>query len=173
MDRVLFRNQYLAVIDRDGYTFTREVRCDGVVVAILPFRRSGEELEFLARVEVCPAHGPAPERCSITGGLEPGQSVVEAAQQEVWEEAGYVVDTYELLSLGQVRPSKSADTCVHLFAVDVTAKPQHAPPGDGSSLEKHASVEWVTYKQGIHIADPLFVTALTRLHWLKTQRQPG
>jgi len=170
MDRVLFRNQYLAVIDRDGYTFSREVRCDGVLVAVLPFRIQGDTVEFLARLEVCPAHGPEPELCSITGGLEPRKTVIESAQQEVWEEAGYAVKIPELVSLGQVCPSKSADTLVYLFAVDVTAKCQHVALGDGSYLEKNAAVKWVHYEQGVHINDPLFVTAMARLQCLKMYR---
>lgn len=160
---MLFRNQHLAVIGRDGYTFSREVRCDGVIVSLLPYRISKDGIEFLARVEVCPAHGPELERCSITGGVKPGESIEEAAQQELWEEAGYRVDEDDLISLGQVRPSKSADTVVHLFAVDVTGKPQFTPLGDGTRLEASASVEWVDYAQGIQITDPLFVTAITRL----------
>lgn len=170
MDRVLFANQYLAVIDREGYIFVREVRCHGVLVAILPFRRHGETLEFLARVEVCPAHGPDRELCSITGGLEPGKTVEESAQQEIWEEAGYAIEGDELISLGQVRPSKSADTLVYLFAVDVTAKRQQVAPGDGSRFETHAAVAWVNAERGVHIPDPLFVTALARLQW--QQRPP-
>ena len=172
-DKELFRNQFLAVINRQEYTFVREVRCDGIVVALLPFRANttGQPIEFLARLEVCPAHGPAPEQCSITGGLEPEQRVEEAAVQELWEEAGYRATENELISLGKVRPSKALDTTVYLFAVDVTGKKQLPPPGDGSRFEANATVEWVTYSQGINIADPLFVTALTRLvnKWVVVQ----
>jgi 8-oxo-dGTP pyrophosphatase MutT (NUDIX family) len=163
LDKVLFRNQYLAVIDRDGYIFSREVRCDGIIVCLLPFRACNSEFEFLARLEVCPAHRPDLDRYSITGGIEPGESIQEAARQELWEEAGYRIDEEDLINLGQVRPSKSADTVVHLFAVDVTEKPQAIAPGDGTRLEANASVEWVDFEHGIEIADPLFVTAITRL----------
>jgi len=81
----------------------------------------------------------------------------------LWEEAGYRVDVDDLIGLGQVRPSKSADTVVHLFAVDLTGKTQSTPQGDGSRFEANASVEWVDYDQGIQIADPLFVTSIARL----------
>jgi 8-oxo-dGTP pyrophosphatase MutT (NUDIX family) len=163
LDKVLFRNQYLAVINRDGYIFSREVRCDGFIVSLLPFRTDRGDMEYLARVEVCPAHGPDLSLYSITGGVEQHGSIEEAAQQELWEEAGFRVDEDDLISLGQVWPSKSADTIAHLFAVDVTGKLQSAPSGDGSRLEANASVEWVDYDQGIEIADPLFVTAISRL----------
>jgi 8-oxo-dGTP pyrophosphatase MutT (NUDIX family) len=167
LDKVLFRNQYLALIERDGYTFFREVRCDSILVSILPFRNSGDQMEFLARLEVCPAHGPDFECCSITGGAEPGKSIEVSARQELWEEAGYQVDVDDLIRLGQVRPSKCADTTVHLFAVDVTNEPRLPASGDGTRFEADASVEWVDYDQGIQIADSLFVTAVTRLLRLK------
>jgi 8-oxo-dGTP pyrophosphatase MutT (NUDIX family) len=168
-DKTLFRNQHLAVIDRDDYTFVHEVRAYGVIVSLLPFRRkTNGSLEYLARLEICPAHGPDPELCSITGGLEPNKSVEETACLELFEEAGYHTTVNELINLGQVRPSKSADTVVHLFAVDVTGKTPAPPPGDGSRFEANASVEWVDFQQGLEIADPLFVTAIARLRALTT-----
>ncbi len=163
VDKILFQNKFLALIDREGYTFSREVRCEGVIVSMLPFRQQSNSLEFLARLEICPAHGPNPERCSITGGVESGQTVEEAALQELWEEAGYRATVDELASLGQARPSKSADTRVYLFAIDVGQKQQAPPQGDGSALEATASVEWVDFKQGLQIEDPLFVTMMARL----------
>ncbi len=163
LDQTLYQNQCLALIDRDGYTFIHEVRCDGIIISLLPFHQTGGRVKYLARREVCPAHGPEAEQCSITGGLIPGQSVEETAVQELWEEAGYRIEAAELIALGQVRPSKSADTTVYLFAVDVTNKAQSPPPGDGSRWEVGASVEWVAYEAGLEIADPLFVTALARL----------
>jgi 8-oxo-dGTP pyrophosphatase MutT (NUDIX family) len=120
-------------------------------------------MEFLARLEVCPAHGPELELCSITGGVEPEETIEQAALQELWEEAGFRANEYDLISLGQVHPSKSADTIVYLFAIDVGGTPQSTPKGDGTEWEKDASVEWVDHKQGVHIYDPLFVTSMTRL----------
>ena len=165
----MFQNRFLAVIERDGYTFSREVRCQGIIVSLLPFRLTPDpqRVEFLARREVCPAHGPEQEYCSITGGLEPGSSVIETACQELQEEAGYRAEESEFIPLGIVRPSKSADTIVYLFAVDVTDKVQSTPSGDGTRFERGSSVEWVTYEQGILINDPLFVTAVTRFQALK------
>jgi 8-oxo-dGTP pyrophosphatase MutT (NUDIX family) len=170
VDEVLYQNHYFSVHQRDGYVFIHEVRCNGVIVALLPFRTSpNTKIEYLARLEHCPAHGPEMERCSITGGLEPGKSVQETACLELWQEAGYQVDPEELISLGEARPTKSADTVVHLFAVDVTHKAQSPPPGDGSRYEAMASVEWVDYQEGLRINDPLFVTALARLQALKSK----
>jgi 8-oxo-dGTP pyrophosphatase MutT (NUDIX family) len=166
LDKILFQNKYLAVIDRDGYTFSREVRCDGKIVSILPFRNRSDKREYLARLEICPAHGPELELCSITGGVDAGESIQQAAKQELLEEAGYETNLDELISLGHVRPTKSADTIVYLFAIDVTEKAQMIASGDGTPLESTASVQWVDYDQGIHIADPLIVIAIVRLNRL-------
>ncbi|MDM8532808.1 NUDIX domain-containing protein [Anaerolineales bacterium HSG25] len=163
-NKQLFANQFIAIINRDGYTFMHEVRCEGHIVAVLPYRDLDDNRrEYLARLEICPAHSPKLELCSITGGKEPDQSVAETAVQELWEEAGYQATIDELISLGKVRPSKASDTTAHLFAVDVTGKEQSTPEGDGSRFEVGSSVQWLDYKQAIQVEDALFVTAITRL----------
>lgn len=164
MDRILFSNEFLAIIERNGYFFFHETRCNGSIVALLPFRITvHENFEFLARLEVCPAHGQEAELCSITGGLEEDSTIEHTAQSELWEEAGYQVSIDDLINLGQVHPSKSSDTVAHLFAIDVTTKVQSTAPGDQSRFEQNSTVQWVDYNQGISIQDPLFVTALIRL----------
>ena len=173
-DKILYQNEYLAIIERKGYFFSREIRCNGIIVTLLPFRiNKGTGMEFLARLEVCPAHGEDLTLYSITGGLEKGKTIKETAQQELHEEAGFQVELDEFIDLGHVRPSKAADTTVYLFAVDVASKLQSAPQGDGSKFEANASVKWVNYKQGIQIEDPLFVTALTRLRNLLKEENNG
>ena len=163
LDKLLFRNQYLAVIEREGYTFATDIRCNGEIISIVPFRVIENNLEYLARLEICPAHGLDFERCSITGGVDPGTFVEEAALQELWEEAGYKANVEELISLGSTRPSKSMDTVAYLFGVDVTSKLQVAPLSDGSVFEANSTVNWVNHAQGVQLSDPLFVTAITRL----------
>ncbi len=172
-DKILFQNKFLALIDREGYTFSREVRCAGVIVSMLPFRQQSNSLEFLARLEICPAHSPQLERCSITGGWQAGQTIEETVLQELWEEAGYRATVDELASLGQARPSKSTDTRVYLFAIDVSQKQPTPPQGDGSALEATASVEWVDFKQGLQIEDPLFITMMARLLNLLEEKHNG
>lgn len=165
MDTELFGNRFLAVIDRDGYTFVREVRCDGHIVSILPFRTWRGKRQYLARRETCPAHAlinQQPELCSITGGVDPGRTPIETARSELLEEAGYKVDISELVSLGIVKPSKAMDTVAHLFAINITGMRPEVATGDGTKWEKGASVKWVNEADGLNIADPLFVAALAR-----------
>jgi 8-oxo-dGTP pyrophosphatase MutT (NUDIX family) len=164
---ILFENPFLQLRNTpDGYTYVHEIRCEGQIVALLPFRckmdKSG--LEYLARREVCPAHGREPELYSITGGKEAELTLEATACRELLEEGGFTITRNELIPLGIVKPSKAMDTLASLFAVDVTGKEQTEPQGDGSYFEQGSSVEWVGYEEGVSIEDPLFITALTRLH---------
>jgi hypothetical protein len=67
-----------------------------------------------------------------------------------------------MVALGTVRPSKSTDTIVHLFGVDVAGKKQSKPEGDGSDGEKDAYVEWISVEDGIKCKDPLVATMIAR-----------
>lgn len=173
MEKCLFSNPFLAVIDRDGYTFVHEVRCDGHIVSLLPFRRTRRGREYLARRETCPAHAALneqPELCSITGGVEPTHTPTETAQIELFEEAGYKVHADELMVLGAVKPSKAMDTVAHLYAVDVTHKVAEPAPGDGTRWEVGASVEWVNEQAALEIGDPLFLAAIAHLRRFRLSR---
>jgi 8-oxo-dGTP pyrophosphatase MutT (NUDIX family) len=161
-EKTLFANRFLALIERDGYTYMHEVRCDGKIVSLLPFRRCKGKLEFLARKEICPAHGAEAELCSITGGIDIGSSAISTAQRELYEEAGYRAEESEFIELGKVYPSKSADTLAYLFAIDVTEKAPAIPKGDGSRWEANASVQWVTKEECVHLQDPLIITSIVR-----------
>lgn len=163
LDNLLFQNAFLAMYEREGYIFLHEVRTNGLNVALLPFRIGQSGYQYLARVEICPAHSMTPAKYSITGGSKHGESMRECAQRELLEEAGYVANQDELIDLGVVRPSKREDTITHIFGVDVSNKPQKTPTGDGSRWEEDSSVEWVNFEEGLSIQDPLFVTALSRL----------
>ncbi len=163
-DTVLFENPFLSVIERDGYFFSHEKRAEGHLVALLPFRDSAAGREYLARIEVCPAHNLYPERCSITGGVEPGSTADATALEELYEEAGYQVTREALIQLGTVRPSKSADTTVHLYAINVTGVTPDEPPSDNTSFEQGASTEWLSGALVIEQKDPLLIAAMARLN---------
>lgn len=174
MDKVLFRNGYLSIIEREGYTFSHEARSDGKIVSILPFRDTESGREYLARVEVCPAHNLEPERCSITGGIDPGKSPRQSCRLELKEEAGVEASEDDFIDLGQVRPSKSADTLAYIFAIDVTGREQSIPIGDGTKWESDATVEWVSFLEGLKVKDPLFIVAMVRLEgWIEGGTKKG
>jgi len=169
MDSLLFENEYLALIERDGYFFVREVRCNGVIVGMIPFRMFNGQVQYLARLEITPPHNDQPELCCITGGLEPEQTLESCAVTELYEESGYRIEKEELLFLGTVRPSKSSDTTVYLFSVDLTRQIQDLPKGDGTRWEQDASVRWLSREEAIQIKDPLHIAGLARVEQIKFQ----
>jgi 8-oxo-dGTP pyrophosphatase MutT (NUDIX family) len=164
MDEVLFQNRFLALIQREDYTFCHEVRTEGKTVSLLPFRDTPDGREFLARIEICPAHDlHQPGEYSITGGVKPGESVVACAQRELLEESGYHAAESDFIDLGTVHPSKMMDTTVYLFAIDVAHKQQDEIKGDGSRWETGSSVRWVDAQNGLRNLDPLFMSGMIRL----------
>lgn len=169
MIKTLFENNFVAIKENMGYSYLHIVRSNGRLVAILPYRVVNGEQEYLARVEICPAHSLEAATYSITGGVEKNESLVAAAKRELNEESGYTVEMEDFVHLGEVRPSKQSDTIVGLFAVDVSNKEQHAILGDGSRWEQNASVKWVSFEDGLNVVDPLFITALARLRYGKWQ----
>ncbi len=173
VDKPIFQDSpFLHLIDREGYVFMHMARTQGRLVAVVPFRVQGQTLQFLARIEVCPAHASAhtvkadmqPARYSITGGPTADEDMVSCGVRELAEEAGYVVSPHEMIDLGQVYPSKQEDTLAQLYGVDVTGRTQNAIEGDGSEWEAGAGAEWVSYAEGLQVADPLFVTAMIRVY---------
>lgn len=126
-----------------GYVFSHEIRCNGIIVSILPFRKVKNQIEFLLRDEVTPCWGMAPVHSSITGGVEK-ISVLQTAVNELKEEAGYVIKMSDLISLGTCRGIKSSDSIYFLYTVDLTNKQQEEAKGDGSELEKKAYCFWTS-----------------------------
>jgi 8-oxo-dGTP pyrophosphatase MutT (NUDIX family) len=174
-DKTLFETPFVSLIDREGYVFVHESRSDGKIISLLPFRRTRGRREYLARVEICPAHTVelTPERYSITGGVEKGHTPAQTAVIEALEEAGYSISESELIDLGMVRPTKSADTTAYLFAVDVTGKSAVKAMGDGSKWEQDATTEWLRLGDAVQVQDPLFVTAIARLTAHVTTSEAG
>ena len=154
MIKSLYENEWLSlrqIVDPEkgisGYTYSHETRCNGQVVAVLPYmrrREDGPPLAFLLRYEVCPAWGLEHLPCAITGGMDkPGKSPLYIANLELAEEAGiHNVPPERWAPLGACRGTKSTDTVYHLFAVDVTDLPEEKPQGDGSRLEAEAYCRW-------------------------------
>lgn len=155
VEKVIFQNDVVAVIERQGHIFSRQLHCDSIAVSILPYRNTDQGRQYLAKVEICPAHGPNFERGSIRAGVPRGETPRQCAQRELLHLSGYDADENSLRYMGKVRPCKSSDLVIHLFAVDVTDLPSLNVP-DSSSL-------WLTFQQSLQVSDPIFITAITRL----------
>jgi len=55
MLKTLCENDWVSLLDLNGYVYSHETRCNGVIVAILPYRRTEKgRLQFLLRREITP-----------------------------------------------------------------------------------------------------------------------
>lgn len=126
----------------NGYDFMHEVRCEGKIISILPYRiKENGRKEFLLRKEVTPSWNPIKESLStITGGFE--KNLLDTVIMELEEEAGYKVSKEDIIDLGDIRTSKGTDTMYYLYSIDLTKHNKGEAIGDGSQLEEDAWCEW-------------------------------
>lgn len=172
----LFDNKWLSVLEKHmdnggRYVYSTAKWCNSQGVAILPFRMKLKlvgwnyyEPEFLGRYEICPAHSDLVELCSITGGMDkPYEDTITTAHRELIEEGGYDVPIENIVSLGTVRPSKSSDSLMHLFAVNLDEGAKEVTAvGDGTLGEEGSYCSWITEQQLVEAKDPLLHTMLLR-----------
>ena len=147
----------------EGYVYSHEVRCEGIIVAIMPYYFMENQLRVMLRAEVTPCWDTViPQISSITGGYEPDKGdVVDTALFELKEEAGFEVEKPEMIPLGTCRGTKSTDTIYCLFGVHITSHKQGKAEGDGSVLEGKAYCYW-TPKIDMAV-DPLVYVLYRRL----------
>jgi ADP-ribose pyrophosphatase YjhB (NUDIX family) len=170
----------------DGYVYSHETRCQGRIVAILPYRELldwtctcdpgpegqhrrdrcgfGEVLsrEYLVKSEMTPCWGFHQELSAITGGYE-GGDIEDDAVREMLEETGYKITRDELVPLGESFASKSADTVYSLFSVNLTGRTPGEAIGDGSRLEAESEAVWVTRQRLAVLKDPQVAVMYLRI----------
>jgi len=170
VDEVLFQDKWMALKRKtvDGMppiTYMCETRCEGVIVAILPFRYNSGCKEFLTRFEYITAWSLTRTLCSITGGLEKSKTPFETVCIELEEESGYGNVSHLIESLGTCYGMKSSDTIYHLYSVNLTgAIPTSTDTvGDGSEWEKHGFCKWVDSTEVYKSPDTILHSLITRL----------
>jgi 8-oxo-dGTP pyrophosphatase MutT (NUDIX family) len=144
-----------------GFVYSRETRCDGRIVAVLPYRYDSAYPSVLLHSENNPAWGWGPNLASFTGGQE-GDDAAENAAREVREESGYQVRAEQLIALGTCRGVKSVDTVYSLFAVNLDGVELGELDPD-SLLEASEHPEWVTWGEAMESPDPLVSVMMLRL----------
>jgi len=151
-----------------SYVYSHETRSDGKIVAVLGYLRKHPQF-VLGRFEATPCHGNKIELVSLTGGVE-RNSPLHSARKELYEEAGYNLLAEKFISLGTVRPSKSQDTVVFLYAVPINkGKPYMKCRGEGDEEDKKDDdfkdhyCQFVHWTDAIASSDPLLVTLTVRL----------
>jgi 8-oxo-dGTP pyrophosphatase MutT (NUDIX family) len=167
--QTVYKNRWISikkiklVEDESGYFYLHEERCNGKIIAVLLYRRTGKDAwEYGVRKEVTPAWGSEKNLSALTGGCEKGMSVKDTAIKEIEEESGYIVKKDDLESLGTCRGTKSTDTIYHLFAVDVTDKKPGEKKGDGSKFDNEGTIEWMYYNKD-KFQCPILTTMVMRL----------
>lgn len=177
----LHENEWLSLrVVRDqaagvgGYVYSHESRCQGRIVAVLPYRvvrapggpfDSSARIEFLVKSETTPCWSMEQVLSAITGGYE-GGDIEDDAVRELLEETGYEVDRSELIPLGTSYASKSSDTVYSLFSVDLTGRAAGVPLGDGSRLEAESAAVWMSGEELSRVMDPQVHVMYVRLEWM-------
>lgn len=173
--QILYKTNWISlrrIIDKElginGYDYSHEDRCNGRIVAILPYRYSSlfRTPEYLLRKEITPCWDIKKSMISsITGGVEGNNTTRQTAIIEIAEEAGYEIENKQLNYLGECYGIKSSDTIYYLFTVDLTGfKKTLDGSGDGSELELKAKCYWTS---DINDAvDPLVYVMYYKVHQL-------
>lgn len=161
------RNPDLGV---DGYVYSHESRCQGRIVALLPYRDADDVREYLVKSEMTPCWGFAQVLSSITGGYE-GGDIEDDAVREMLEETGYTITRDELIPLGTSYASKSADTVYTLFSVDLTGREPGEAIGDGSRVEAESAALWMNTAELADVQDPQVALMWLRLQALNAAAQ--
>jgi 8-oxo-dGTP pyrophosphatase MutT (NUDIX family) len=145
----------------NGYVYSHETRCQGRIVAILPYRDTAHGREFLVKSEMTPCWGFDQVLSAITGGYE-GGDIEDDAVREMLEETGYGITRDELIPLGTCYASKSADTVYSLFSVDLTGREPGEAIGDGSRVEAESAAVWLDLDDLARVQD-----AQVAVMWLR------
>lgn len=177
-DTILYEGKWLRLCERNdpdhgikGYEFVHNVPGDGQGVAILPYRLlkfgSNLRIEFLVVNEIIPPWSHEPTMCSLTGLCDsPIETLPVTAARELKEEAGYTIDPSDLHQLGDFHISKSSDTKLTAYSVNLThASDPPKPTGDGSHLESRLTTSWVKdpYLSPDPVLSAMWARIVTRL----------
>lgn len=142
---------------------------DGVTV--LPFnRRTGKFLCLYERVSA--TLNPKPVLTSLTGGMDKGEDPLFTALRELREEAGMVILSGQMISLGTVYTYKGCTKITHMFGADITEGFSVEAMGDGSDLEAQAYVKEHTLEEVMESGCALLLASVAKLIILKKVYAP-
>lgn len=162
-DKILYKTPFLNLIERDGWYYFATIPGSMGGAVILLYRRNNAA-PILGRYEICPAHGDTvPELTAIAGGIEEGDTPLETAVKESYEEAGYKLEASDFIELGTTMLSTNQDTRIYLFAADVTGRVRGVAPGDGTRGEQGAYCDWVTAIGAVQSKSAFMSALITRL----------
>lgn len=143
----------------DGRTYLHEHHRGGMSIAVLPWRRRLDGLQYLLKSEITQSWHLEPELSAITGGCDVSSGMVDVradAVRELREETGYVRERHNLRYLGMCRGAKALSTTYYLFSVGlgVDLTPGEIL-GDGTRDEWLYPAQWTPESVMPMIVDPL------------------
>ena len=154
-DNILFKEEWLSIKQHNGYSYVHEEKCNGKLIAILPYRKKSLSIEYLMRMEICPAHSNEHELCCIIGSCDNiALNEDNTAIKELKEEAGYTISIDQLIPLGWCWDAKVADTKVYLYTCDLTDVKIGFATTDGTELEASAYCNWMDINSLKETHDP-------------------
>lgn len=146
-DKTLFENEWKTLKETDdGYVYEDNTQGIGV----LPFRVSGDKVEYMVRYEKNPILGEIVT--IVTGRKDEDENRqnwwIDTAARELQEEAGIDISglddiDFRIIDLGEMFIGKSHKNPDRLMAIDVTGLDQKEPETDGTIFEKMSSNIWV------------------------------
>lgn len=136
-NNTLFSNDYMDIVEYEGWTITKE---PDMIICIPYFI---EENRFLIRREWIPTFkmvdGQEDHITVLSGTVESGESIERALYRELEEEAGIVLrPDFKLEFLKPLFVSKGNTAKYHPIILTLTERDYHEviPKGDGSKAEK-------------------------------------
>lgn len=152
IEKTLIRTDWISLKQNGHYIYSHEERCDGRIVAVLPYRRKEDySIEYLIRKErnlAWEVNSKNKDHVTcITGGVDSGDpdDAAKTALQEIEEEAGFVIPLSKLYDVGIRRASKSNTAHYYLFLANLTlVKQTKIPEGDGSEDETLSYCYWAS-----------------------------
>lgn len=161
-DVVLYKTEYLSLIERDGWYYFAQVPGSIGGVCVLLYRPN-DKLPILGRYEICPAHGDGMALTTIAGGIEKSDTPLETAVNEAYEEGGYKIKPDTFVDLGKCQLSTNQDTVIYLFSADVTNLPRYDAPGDGTKGEICSYCDWISIEEAIFSKSAFMSALIARL----------
>jgi len=164
-EKVLYKNDWVSLMSKDTpdgetYVYSHETRCNGNIIAVLLYERNGlDSWKYGVRKEKTPCWGGQAEISSLTGGVDEGDTPIQAAIKELKEEGGYECEEKDLEPLGTCRGTKSCDTMYHLYALDVSGKTAGEATGEDSG-----NIVWLSKTESFKkVVCPIFHVMFNRL----------
>lgn len=164
--KVLFDSQWLRVVELNGWFHASEpsISKDNKAVAVLPYRKNKNSIQFLSRFELNPAHMTdlIHQVSVITGACETGNPRYHA-KMELLEEGGYNIPEERFKFLGVVNPMKASCTQLYLYIIRIYQKDKREEAkGDGGEHESKEYADWVDRQTMINCKDPYAHTMILR-----------